>query len=127
MAAAATQQGAYSGPMVRKRIRWPKTRHTTGSDKATHEKEFENAGRHGARDWSALALTQVHHGSRLSDSCEDGEALSSVHSTALAEGNSESTNYLKKTGGKYMAAHLWLVSQRVFWGVRSPGLNLSTT
>ena len=27
--------------------------------------------------------TQVHHGSRLSDSCEDGEALSSVHSTAL--------------------------------------------
>ena len=25
----------------------------------------------------ALALTQVHHGSRLSDSCEGGEALSS--------------------------------------------------
>ena len=40
----------------------------------------------GARDWRALALTQVHHGSRLSDSCEDGEALSSVHSTALAAG-----------------------------------------
>ena len=32
------------------------------------------------------SLTQVHHGSRLSDSCEDGEALSSVHSTALAAG-----------------------------------------
>ena len=38
------------------------------------------------RDWRALALTQVHHGSRLSDSREDGEALSSVHSTALAAG-----------------------------------------
>ncbi len=37
-----------------------------------------------ARDWRALALTQVHHGSRLSDSREGGEALSSVHSTALA-------------------------------------------
>ena len=31
--------------------------------------------RHWARDWRALALTQVHHGSRLSDSREDGEAL----------------------------------------------------
>ena len=34
---------------------------------------------HWARDWRALALTQVHHGSRLKrlqDSCEDGEALS---------------------------------------------------
>ena len=41
---------------------------------------------HWARDWRALALTQVHHGSRLSDSREDGEALSSVHSTALAAG-----------------------------------------
>jgi len=30
---------------------------------------------HRARNWRALALTQVHHGSRLSDSCEDGEAL----------------------------------------------------
>ena len=39
---------------------------------------------HWARDWRALALTQVHHGSRLSDSCEDGEALSSVHSPAPA-------------------------------------------
>ena len=39
-----------------------------------------------ARDWRALALTQVHHWSRLSDSREDGEALSSVHSTALAVG-----------------------------------------
>ena len=28
--------------------------------------------------WRALAPTQVRHGSRLSDSCEDGEALSSV-------------------------------------------------
>ena len=27
--------------------------------------------RHWARDWRALALTQVHHGSRLSDSCEE--------------------------------------------------------
>ena len=35
---------------------------------------------------STLALAQVHHGSRLSDSREDGEALSSVHSTALAAG-----------------------------------------
>ena len=26
---------------------------------------------HLARDWRALALTQVHHGSRLSDSCEE--------------------------------------------------------
>ena len=41
---------------------------------------------HWARDWRALALTQVHHWSRLSDSGEDGEALSSVHSTALAVG-----------------------------------------
>ena len=41
---------------------------------------------HWARDWRALALTQVHHWSRLSDSREDGEALSSVHSTALAVG-----------------------------------------
>ena len=32
---------------------------------------------HWARDWRALALTQVHHWSRLSDSREDGEALSS--------------------------------------------------
>ena len=41
---------------------------------------------HWARDWRALALTQVHHWSRLSDSREDGEALSSVHSTAHAAG-----------------------------------------
>ena len=41
---------------------------------------------HWARDWRALALTQVHHWSRLSDSREDGEALRSVHSTALAAG-----------------------------------------
>ena len=41
---------------------------------------------HWARDWRALPLTQVHHWSRLSDSGEDGEALSSVHSTALAVG-----------------------------------------
>ena len=52
-------------------------------------KEFYNknsVAQHWARDWRALALTQVHHGSRLSDSREDGEALSSVHSTALAAG-----------------------------------------
>ena len=42
--------------------------------------------RHWARDWRALALTQVHHGSRLSDSCEDGEALSSVHPPTPATG-----------------------------------------
>jgi len=30
--------------------------------------------------------TQVHHGSRLSDSCEDGEALSSVHPPTPATG-----------------------------------------
>ena len=41
---------------------------------------------HWARDWRALALTQGHHRSRLSDSCEDGEALSSVHPTALVAG-----------------------------------------
>ena len=41
-------------------------------------KEFTSR-RHWARDWRALALTQVHNGSRLSDSCEDGEALSSLH------------------------------------------------
>ena len=48
----------------------------------------DSLARHWARDWRALALTQVHHGSRLSDSCEDGvgEALSSVLSTALAAG-----------------------------------------
>ena len=34
----------------------------------------------------ALALTQVHHGSRLSDSCEGGEALSSVHPPTPATG-----------------------------------------
>ena len=39
-----------------------------------------------ARDWRALALTQVHHGSRLSDSCEGGEALGSVHPPAPATG-----------------------------------------
>ena len=38
------------------------------------------------RDWRALALTQVHHGSRLSDSCEGGEALSSVHPPTPATG-----------------------------------------
>ena len=42
--------------------------------------------RHWARDWLALALTQVHHGSRLSDSCEGGEALSSVHPPTPATG-----------------------------------------
>ena len=47
-------------------------------------KNTHSRARHWARDWRALALTQVHHGSRLSDSREDGEALSSVHSTALA-------------------------------------------
>ena len=41
---------------------------------------------HWARDWRALALTQVHHGSRLSDSCEGGEALSSVHPPTPATG-----------------------------------------
>ena len=41
---------------------------------------------HWARDWRAVALTQVHHGSRLSDSCEDGEALGSVHPPAPATG-----------------------------------------
>ena len=41
---------------------------------------------HWARDWLALALTQVHHGSRLSDSCEGGEALSSVHPPTPATG-----------------------------------------
>ena len=39
-----------------------------------------------ARDWLALALTQVHHGSRLSDSCESGEALSFVHPPTPATG-----------------------------------------
>ena len=54
----------------------------------TLEKNFttNSLARHWARDWRALALTQVHHWSRLSDSREDGEALSSVHSTALAAG-----------------------------------------
>ena len=42
--------------------------------------------RHWSRDWRALALTQVHHRSRLSDSCEGGEALSSVHPPAPATG-----------------------------------------
>ena len=46
----------------------------------------KSLAQHWARDWRALALTQVHHWSRLSDSGEDGEALSSVHSTALAVG-----------------------------------------
>jgi len=55
---------------------------------------------HWAREWRApLALTQVHHGSRLSDSCEDGEALSSVHSTALRKkritGNHRCTNKIQ--------------------------------
>ena len=36
--------------------------------------------------WRALALTQVHNGSRLSDSHEGGEALSSVHPPAPATG-----------------------------------------
>ena len=48
--------------------------------------ELNSLSQHWARDWRALALTQVHHWSRLSDSGEDGEALSSVHSTALAVG-----------------------------------------
>ena len=47
---------------------------------------ISSPAQHWARDWRALALTQVHHWSRLSDSREDGEALSSVHSTALAAG-----------------------------------------
>ena len=45
-----------------------------------------SVAQHWARDWRALALTQVHHGSRLSDSCEDGEALSSVHPPTPATG-----------------------------------------
>ena len=52
----------------------------------TRKKEFIKASQHWAPDWRALALTQVHHWSRLSDSREDGEALSSVHSTAFAAG-----------------------------------------
>ena len=70
--------------------------HTSVWVSAVRERFFENQlavsvsrsslAQHWARDWRALALTQVHHGSRLSDSCEDGEALSSVHSTALAAG-----------------------------------------
>ena len=40
----------------------------------TYAKNFTS--KYWARDWRALALTQVHHGSRLSDSCEGGEALS---------------------------------------------------
>ena len=51
---------------------------------------------HWARDWRALALTQVHHWSRLSDSREDGEALSSVHSTALAAGKLIHENHEKE-------------------------------
>ena len=57
---------------------------TVGPAGETNEKKEKNA--RWARDWRALALTQVHHWSRLSDSGEDGEALSSVHSTALAVG-----------------------------------------
>ena len=52
----------------------------SGSSPASlDEKNFCSAGQ---------ALTQVptRHGSRQSDSCEDGETLSSVHSTALAAG-----------------------------------------
>ena len=62
----------------------------TGTNTGTPEKEFYNKTPshdtgHG-RDWRALALTQVHHGSRLSDSCESGEALSSVHPPTPATG-----------------------------------------
>ena len=35
-----------------------------------------------ARDWRALALTQVHHGSRLSDSCEDNQKNFTTNSLA---------------------------------------------
>ena len=47
---------------------------------------LSSLAQHWARDWLALALTQVHHGSRLSDSCEGGEALSSVHPPTPATG-----------------------------------------
>ena len=55
-------------------------------EKAKRILQQNSLAQHWARDWRALALTQVHHWSRLSDSREDGEALSSVHSTALAAG-----------------------------------------
>ena len=65
---------------------------------------------HWARDWRALALTQVHHWSRLSDSREDGEALSSVHSTALAAGKAargsvDRTAYSPKYLLSFMSHH----------------------
>ena len=47
------------------------------------------------------ALTQVHHGSRLSDSCEDGEALSSdtYFKRALPKGPlSQSTDFFNSRG-----------------------------
>ena len=54
---------------------------TTSRSELQQTLEFYNKSslaQHWARDWLALALTQVHHGSRLSDSCEGGEALSSL-------------------------------------------------
>ena len=54
--------------------------------KVVEPRDGDGAGVHWARDWLALALTQVHHWSRLSDSCESGEALSSVHPPTPATG-----------------------------------------
>ena len=73
--------------------------------------ELPVLARHWARDWRALALTQVQHGSRLSDSREGGEALSSVHSTALAAGKLIhnllcKTNSQEWTDGKLSLIHI---------------------
>ena len=97
---------------------WPRSKIEDGENApsftSTHKKEFYNStpshntiekrilqqdslAQHWARDWRALALTQVHHWSRLSDSREDGEALSSVHSTALAAGKLIHNLLCKKT------------------------------
>ena len=43
-------------------------------------------------------LAQVHHGNRLSDPCEDGEALCYVHSTALEDPEHLSQLFLLEGG-----------------------------
>ena len=78
-------------------------------------------------DRRALALTQVHHGSRLSDSCEDdGEALSSVWSRPRPSRPSGSIKaaphssqltyapYIRRAKGKARAVAIGATSSQAF-------------
>ena len=68
------QAAAQNDPRPR-RARRDESEGLTRQEGGRRALQQSSLARHWARDWRALALTQVHHGSRLSDSREDGEAL----------------------------------------------------